>query len=174
MAHRAVLLVLCCCLARAANGAERPLDEREPPYGNGDWSWLNGTNRQPGSLLKWGPITGSIFVDAYYAFQFSQPQDHTIFLTTAAPRHNEISINLVALGVEVADLGGPIGRLYLQAGSNDETLWGQDASTLRGQFLTLRTFAPVQQAAAGWHFSALHGVNVEGGIFPSTAARCFG
>jgi hypothetical protein len=32
----------------------------------------------------------------------------------------------------------------------------------------------VQQAAAGWHFSVLHGVNVEGGIFPSTAARCFG
>jgi hypothetical protein len=167
MAHRVLLVVLCCGLARAADGAERPLDEREPPYGNGDWSWLNGTNRQPGSLLKWGPITGSVFVDAYYAFQFSEPRDHTIFLTTAAPRHNEIAINLVALGVEVADLGGPIGRLYLQAGSNGETLWGQDASTLRGQFLTLRTFAPVQQAAVGWHFNALHGVNVEGGIFPS-------
>jgi len=51
MAHRALLVVLCCCLARAASAAERPLDEREPPYGNGDWSWLNGTNRQPSSLL---------------------------------------------------------------------------------------------------------------------------
>src|SRR6202022_4173675 len=167
MAPRVLLVILCGSLALAANGAEGPLDEGEPPYGNGDWSWLNGSNRQPGSLLKWGPITGSVFVDAYYAFQFSQPRDHTIFLTTAAPRHNEIAINLVALGVEVADLGGPIGRLYLQAGSNGETLWGQDASTLRGQFLTLRTFAPVQQAAVGWHFNALHGVNLEGGIFPS-------
>src|SRR5215468_1979508 len=116
----------------------RPLDEIEPPYANGDWSWLNGTNRQPPSMLKWGPITGSVFVDAYYAFQFSRPRDHTIFQTTTAPRHNEIALNLVALGVEVSDLGGPIGRLYLQAGSNQETLWGQDASTQRGQFLTLR------------------------------------
>ncbi len=157
------LAVVLCCAAQA----ERPLDEREPPFGDGDWSWLNGSNRQPNSLLKWGPLTGSLFVDSYYAFQFSQPQDHTIFLTTTAPRHNELAVNLVSLGVEVADLGGPIGRLYPQAGSNEETLWGQDASTLRGQFLTLRTFAPVQQAAVGWHFHALHGVNLEGGIFPS-------
>jgi hypothetical protein len=152
-------------LAQAAE--EKPLDEREPPYANGDWSWLNGTNRQPSSLLKWGPLTGTVLVDAYYALQFSRPRDHTIFQTTTAPRNNEIAINLVTLGVEVADLGGPIGRLYLQAGSNQETLWGQDASTQRGYFLTLRTFAPVQQAAAGWHFHALHGVNVEAGIFPS-------
>src|SRR5713226_182285 len=157
------LTVLFCCAAQA----ERPLDEREPPFGEGDWSWLNGSNRQPNSLLKWGPLTGSVFVDSYYAFQFSQPKDHTIFLSTTAPRHNELAVNLVSLGVEVADLDGPIGRLYLQAGSNEETLWGQDASTLRGQFLTLRTFAPVQQAAVGWHFHALHGVNLEGGIFPS-------
>jgi hypothetical protein len=146
---------------------EKPLDDREPPYANGDWSWLNGTNRQPSTLLTWGPITGSVYVDAYYAYQFSRPKDHTIFQTTTAPRHNEIAINLVALGVEVANIGGPIGRLYLQAGANQETLWGQDASTLRGQFLTLRTFAPLQQAAAGWHFHFLHGVNVEAGIFPS-------
>jgi hypothetical protein len=154
-------------MGHPAAADEKPLDEREPPYGNGDFSWLNGSNRQPDSLLKWGPLTGSVFVDAYYAFQFAQPGDHTIFQTTTAPRHNELAVNLVALGVEVSGLNGPIGRLYLQAGSNVETDWGQDASTLRGQFLTLRTFAPVQQAAAGWHFHALHGINVEGGIFPS-------
>jgi hypothetical protein len=165
---RLAALVVVCTLAPEAGAAEeKPLDEREPPFADGDWSWLNGSNRQPSSLLKWGPLTGSIFIDAYYAFQFSRPQDHTIFPTTAAPRHNEMALNLVALGVEVADLGGPIGRLYLQAGSNEETIWGQDATTQRGQFLTLRTFAPVQQAGVGWHFHALHGVNVEGGIFPS-------
>ena len=177
-ARGAVLLALCALITPAPARAQaplpppapekpKPLDELEPPFANGDWSWLNGANRQPGSLLKWGPITGSVLVDAYYAFQFSQPSDHTIFQTTTAPRHNELSINLVTLGVEIGDLGGPIGRLYLQAGANQETLWGQDTSTQRGQFLTLRTFAPVQQAAAGWHFHALHGINLEGGIFPS-------
>lgn len=146
---------------------EKPLDEREPPYANGDSSWLDGGNRQPGSLLQWGPLTGSVFVDAYYAFQFSQPADHTIFQTTTAPRHNEIALNLIALGLEVSGLNGPIGRLYLQAGSNVETDWGQDASTQRGQFLTVRALAPIQQAAVGWHFHALHGINAEVGIFPS-------
>ena len=74
MTRRVLLAVLCCCLARVADAAERPLDEREPPYGNGDWSWLNGSNRQPSSLLKWGPITGSIFVDAYYASRWPSTQ----------------------------------------------------------------------------------------------------
>lgn len=160
-------IALALLAAASAAPAAKPLDEREPPYADRDYGWLNGGNRQPDSLLKWGPLTGSVFVDGYYAFQFSQPADHTIFQTTTAPRHNELALNLVALGVEVSGLDGPIGRLYLQAGSNVETDWGQDASTQRGQFLTPRTFAPVQQAAAGWHFHALHGVNVEGGIFPS-------
>ena len=171
---RILLLILVLAAAPFSNAiaeekpaAEKPLDEREPLYANGDFSWLNGGNRQPDSLLKWGPLTGSVFVDAYYAFQFSQPADHTIFQTTTAPRHNEIALNLVSLGVEVSGLDGPIGRLYLQAGSNVETDWGQDASTRRGQFLTLRTFAPVQQAAVGWHFHSLHGINLEVGIFPS-------
>src|SRR5260370_36967096 len=110
------LAVLFCCAAQA----ERPLDEREPPFGDGDWSWLNGSNRQPNSLLKWGPLTGSLFVDSYYDFQFSQPQDHTLFLPTAAPRHNELAVTLSSSAVAVADLGGPIGRAHLQACSNDE------------------------------------------------------
>jgi hypothetical protein len=157
------LLLLALLLAPSAARAQ----DAETSTAAADFSWLNGANRQPSSLLHWGPLTGTVLVDAYYAFQFSQPRDHTIFQTTTAPRHNELAINLVTLGVEVGDLGGPIGRLYLQAGSNQETLWGQDASTQRGFFLTLRTFAPVQQAAAGWHFDWLHGVNVEMGIFPS-------
>ncbi len=82
-----VVLALAASISNSATAEEKPLDEREPPYGNGDFSWLNGGNRQPDSLLKWGPLTGSVFVDAYYAFQFSQPADHTIFQTTTAPRH---------------------------------------------------------------------------------------
>jgi hypothetical protein len=158
---------LALALTGSAAAGEKPLDEREPPYADGDFSWLNGSNRQPDSLLKWGPLTGSIYVDAYYAFQFSQPVDHTIFQTTTAPRHNEIAVNLVAAGVEVSGLDGPIGRLYLQFGNNVETDAGQDASVQRGQFLTFRTLGPIQQAAAGWHFHALHGINTEIGLFPS-------
>jgi hypothetical protein len=67
----------------------------------------------------------------------------------------------------VTGLDGPTGRLYLQYGSTVETIAGQDTTTTRGFFLTNRLLQIVQQAAAGWHFHWLHGVNVELGIFPS-------
>ncbi len=144
-----------------------PLDLREPTFGEFDFSWMNGNNPQPSSLLTVGPITGSLYVDTYYAWQFNQPIDHTIFPSTTAPRHNEISLNLAHLGVDVTGLDGPIGRLYIQYGSTVETIAGQDTTTTRGFFLTNRLLQIVQQAAAGWHFHTMHGLNLEAGIFPS-------
>ncbi|MBS2031723.1 MAG: outer membrane beta-barrel protein [Deltaproteobacteria bacterium] len=145
----------------------QPLDVREPPFGEFDFAWMNGNNPQPASLLAYGPITGSIYVDTYYAWDFNHPIDHTIFPTTTAPRHNEISLNLAHLGVDVTGLDGPIGRLYVQYGSTVETIAGQDTTTTRGFYLTNRLLQNVQQAAAGWHFHVLHGINAEVGIFPS-------
>ncbi|MGD0678840.1 MAG: outer membrane beta-barrel protein [Polyangiaceae bacterium] len=153
--------------APAAVVAEPPLDVREPPFGEFDFSWMNGSNPQPSSLLGMGPLTWSLYVDTYFAWDFNHPVDHTIFPTTVAPRHDEISLNLAHIGIDVTGLDGPTGRLYLQYGSMVETIAGQDTTTTRGFFLTNRLMQIVQQAAAGWHFHWLHGVNVELGIFPS-------
>ena len=147
--------------------AEKPLDAREPPFGDVDSSWMNGSNSQPPSLLTVGPLTLSLYVDTYFAWQLHQPQDHTIFPTTVGPRHDEISLNLAHVGFDVTGLDGPIGRLYVQYGSIVETIAGQDTTTDRGFFLTNRLLQNVEQAAAGWHFHALHGINTELGIFPS-------
>ncbi len=146
---------------------EQALDVREPPFSEFDFGWMNGNNPQPSSLLGMGPVTWSLYVDTYFASQFRQPIDHTIFPTTTAPRNDEISLNLAHLGVDVTGLDGPIGRLYLQYGSIVETIAGQDTTTTRGFFLTNRLLQYVQQAAVGWHFHWLHGANVELGIFPS-------
>ena len=143
------------------------LDVAQPTFGEFDFSWMNGNNPQPDSLLKTGPVTFSVYVDTYYSWQFHEPIDHTVFPTTTAPRHNEISLNLAHLGVDVTGLDGPIGRLYIQFGSTVETIAGQDTTTTRGFFLTNRLLQNVEQAAAGWHFHRLHGINAELGIFPS-------
>ena len=143
------------------------LDEREPTFGEFDFSWLNGNNSQPQSLLVSGPLTWSIYIDAYYAYQFHAPIDHTIFPTTVAARHNEISFNLGILGVDITGLDGPIGRIYIQYGSNVEADAGQDPTVTRGYFLSASVFKYIEQAAVGWHFHVLHGLNVELGIFPS-------
>src|SRR5438309_1038637 len=123
MSLRSVVLV---ALVVAAAGLARaePRDVREPPFGEFDYSWLNGSNNQPKSLLTVGPLTWTVYIDTYYAFQFHQPIDHTIFPTVVAPRHNEVSFNLGVLGVELTGLDGPIGRIYLQYGSNVDTTYG--------------------------------------------------
>ena len=146
---------------------KRTLDVTEPPFGEFDFSWMNGTNPQPPSLLVTGPVTWSLYVDAYYAWQFHAPLDHTIFPPTTAPRHNGLSLNLAHIGMDLTGLDGPIGRLYIQYGSIVETIAGQDTTTTRGFFLTNRLLQYVEQAAVGWHFHALHGINAEAGIFPS-------
>jgi putative OmpL-like beta-barrel porin-2 len=155
---------------------QAPLDAREPPFSGKDFSWLNGNNHQPDSLLKAGPTVLSLYVDAFYAWQFNHPIDHTIFPTTTAPRHNEIGFNLASLGIELppnaidSRTGGPVGQLSLVYGAITETIGGQDMTVRRGFFLSATALQPIRTASAGWHFHALHGINVEFGIFPSHVA----
>jgi hypothetical protein len=151
----------------------KPLDVAEPPFSEGDFTWMNGSNRQPESLLKVGPATLSLIVDTYYLWSFARPIDHTAFPSTTAPRHNEISLNMVSPGIEIqpnaidGPAGGPIGQFSLQYGSMGETNFGQDRTLSRGAYLTKAAFLPIRTASAGWHFHWLHGVNTEFGIFPS-------
>lgn len=159
--------------AAAAETAEL-LDVKEAPFATGDWSWLNGSNYQPASLLRVGPVTPTFAIDSDYAWQFSNPVDHTIFPTTTAARHSEFSLNLAWVGFELNGIdtryGGPIGRVELQFGSYIATIHGQDSTLSRGFFLSNPTLSYVKQAGAGWHFHVLHGLNVEVGIFPSYIA----
>ncbi|MFO0675566.1 MAG: outer membrane beta-barrel protein [Polyangiaceae bacterium] len=154
----------------------RPLDVREPPFSRGDFSWMNGTNRQPESLLRVGPVVFSLVVDGYFLWSFHRPIDHTAYPSTTAPRHNELSLNMASVGIELppnaidSRAGGPVGQFALQYGSMGETNFGQDRSLGRGFYLTKAAFLPIRTASAGWHFHALHGINLEVGIFPSYIA----
>ncbi len=153
-----------------------PLDLREPPFANEDFTWLNGSNRQPNSLLKLGPTILSLYVDAFYAWQFSRPIDHTIFPTTTAPRHNELGFNLASIGIELppnaidSPSGGPVGQFSIQYGAITQTVGGQDTTVRRGFYLSTTALQAIRTASAGWHFHFLHGLNLEFGIFPSYVA----
>jgi hypothetical protein len=155
--------------------AAQPTDIAEAPFAFGDFSWLNGNNRQPESLLKVGPVLLSLIVDGYYLWALHRPIDHTAFPSTTAPRHNELSLNMASIGIELppnaidGKAGGPVGQFSLQYGAMGETNFGQDRTLSRGFFLTKSAFLPIRTASAGWHFHWLHGVNVEVGIFPSYA-----
>lgn len=162
--------------AQAPAVPAKPLDIAEPPFAFGDFTWLNGNNRQPDSLLKLGPVTIGMIVDAYYLFQFARPIDHTAFPSVAAVRHNELSLNMVGFGAELPPNaidtrnGGPIGQFNLQYGATAEAAMGQDTTFARGSYLSRTAYQPIRTAQAGWHFHWLHGVNIELGIFPSYVA----
>lgn len=151
----------------------KAVDIADPPFGFGDFTWLNGNNRQPESLLKVGPVVFGMIVDGYYLIQGNRPIDHTAFPSTTAPRHNEMSLNMVGFGVELppnaidTKSGGPVGQLNVQYGATAEATMGQDSTFARGEYLSRTSYQPIRTAQAGWHFHALHGINVEVGIFPS-------
>ena len=48
----AVTLFLFCSLAFGEDGA-KPFDVEHPPFATDDYSWMNGSNRQPASLLAY-------------------------------------------------------------------------------------------------------------------------
>src|SRR5258705_328157 len=50
-----------------------PLDVRQPPFGELDFAWMNGSNPQPASQLTRGPVPWSLYVDPYYAWKFHAP-----------------------------------------------------------------------------------------------------
>ena len=108
---------------------DKPLDVREPPFGEFDFDWMNGNNTQPQSLLGMGPVTWSLYVDTYYAWQFRRPIDHTIFPTTTAPLHDEISLNLAHIGVDVTGIDGPTGRVN---GCGNETIYTDPHGLVNG------------------------------------------
>jgi hypothetical protein len=159
--------------APPTSSTSKPLDLTEPPFADKDFSWLNGSNRQPDSLLHVGPTILSLYVDVFYAFQFNRPIDHTIFPTTVAPRFNEIGLNLASIGIELPPNaidtrgGGPIGQFSLQYGDFVQAVSGQDTTVTRGFFLANEALQAVRTASAGWHFHVLHGINLEFGVFPS-------
>jgi hypothetical protein len=142
------------------------LDQTAPPF-PGDYTWLNGSNYQPTSLLQTGPFTWTLLIDTYYGYSFNTPRDGTVFPTTTAPRHNEVNLNYGLLGVEVTGVPNLLGKLVLQTGNYVDTITGTDASVGRGAYGGLTNLRNVQQAWLGYHFPVLHGMNLLTGIFPA-------
>ncbi len=154
-----------------------------------DWCsipWPSASRPTPNSIIRGSPA--AIASPARYSdwgplISFSTPTPIICFNSTSRSitrlsrrwsrrATTKSSLNLAAFGIELSRLslgryGGPIGRLYIQYGSNIDTDAGSDPTTARGYYLSASAFKYIQQAAAGWHFNSLHGINVEIGIFPS-------
>ncbi len=142
------------------------------PFDGYDLSWINGQNRQTDFPLtlkdKIGEtiLTAVAYVDAYYNYSFNRPQDNTHTISSAIGRSNEIAINMASIGIET-NYKNVIGRLWLQIGQMGSIVQDLDGTVGHGRNTSISNLKYIREAAAGYHFNVLHGLNIEAGIFMS-------
>jgi hypothetical protein len=146
----------------AGAAEEKPAE----PYAFGDFSWLNGSNRQHKALLDSPIFTGSFLLDVNYTNSQNQPIDNTVVGSTALSRNNEMTLAFMGFGGDF-HYEHARARLMTQFGIRSELVPRNDFSTFRGQFDLQNALRYVSEANGGYHFDALHGINVDAGIFMS-------
>jgi hypothetical protein len=136
------------------------------PFSWGDFSWLQGNNRQSGQILDSKYFTGGITIDCNYNYSFNRPIDHTNCGSTATFRSNEFNISYIEVGGDF-HYKNVRARLMLEFGSRATGIPRNDNTPLRGQFDLYTALRFVTEGYAGTHFDVWKGINVDIGIFKS-------
>ena len=154
-------------VSTAANDSAAPAKPAPAePFAFADWTWLNGNPRTKEPAFDSKFFTPEIRADVDYTYDFNHPKDDTIGGSSEVFRSNEI--NLTQLGV-----GGDFhydhvrARFMTQFGLYSETTPRNDASYSRGQWNLADAYRYVSEAYGGYHWDAMHGINVDAGIFMS-------
>ncbi len=138
------------------------------PFAWGDFTWLQGNNRQAKPLLQGKYITGSITMDMNYNYSFNKPIDHTNSGSTATFRSNEFNLSYIEAGAELQEpKSGARGKLMLQFGSRATGIPRNDNTPLRGQYDLYTALRYVTEGYAGMHFDKMKGINIDIGLFKS-------
>lgn len=136
------------------------------PFAFADWTWLNGNPRTKDAAFDSKFFTPEIRADVDYTYDFNHPQDDTIGGSSEVFRSNEV--NLTDLGI-----GGDFhydnvrARVLSQIGLYSTATPRNDASYSRGQWDLADAYRYVSEAYGGYHLNAMHGVNIDAGIFLS-------
>lgn len=148
------------------------ITQKKAPFEGMDLTWINGQNRQTDFPLQLKDkdgetiLTGVAYVDAYYNHDFKRPIDNTNTISSAIGRSNEFTINMASIGIE-SYYKNIIGRLWLQYGQMASIVQDLDGTLNHGRNSGLNNLKYIREAAAGYHFNVMHGLNVEMGIFMS-------
>lgn len=141
---------------------------KSEPFAWGDFTWMQGNNRQTKPLLQSKYITGGITMDMNYNYSFNEPIDHTNSGSTATFRSNEFNVSYIEAGAEFQEpKSGARGKLMLQFGSRATGIPRNDNTPLRGQFDLYNALRYVTEGYAGLHLNKMHGINIDFGIFKS-------
>jgi opacity protein-like surface antigen len=144
-----------------------PVEERPAePFAFADFGWLNGANRQHKALLDTPLFTGSFLLDFNYTTTANNPIDNTATGSTAVSRNNEFTLAFMGIGGDF-HYEHARGRMMLQYGTRSTIVPRNDFSTFHGQLDLQTALRYVSEAYGGYHWDALHGINLDMGIFMS-------
>ncbi len=136
------------------------------PFAFADFSWLNGNSRTTESPLDTKVFTGEFRADTSYIYDFAHPSDHTLGGTTESGRTGEVQLQQLGIGGDF-HWENVRGRLMTQFGMYSTMTPRNDASPGLGQWDLSDAYRYLSEAYGGYHFDALHGINVDAGIFMS-------
>lgn len=167
---RSLLACLCISTSTLAHAVSSPNDttKKAEPFAWGDFTWVQGNNRQKDALLKSRYFIGGITMDMNYNYSFHQPKDHSTSGSTATFRSNEFNISYIEAGGEFFEpQSGARGKLMLQFGTRATGIPRNDNTPLRGQYDLYNALRYVTEGYAGIHLDRMHGINIDVGIFKS-------
>jgi hypothetical protein len=140
--------------------------EKPEPFSFADFGWLNGTSRVTTPPFDTKFFTPEIRTDFTYWHDFANPHDDTIGGSAEMFRSSEFQLTMLGVGGDF-HYDNVMARVMTQVGMYSQTQPRNDASPARGQWDLSDAYRYLSEAYAGYHFNALDGINVQGGIFLS-------
>jgi hypothetical protein len=153
-------------LASTETPGKPPAVDKVTPFADAWWGWLNGNPRTIDCPLCSKYFTPEIRVDTNYNLDLNHPADDTIGGSSEVFRAQEIQLEQMGVGGDLL-IDHVHARLMTQLGMYSVTTPRNDASASRGQWNLDDAYRYVSEAYGGYHWDALHGVNLDGGIFLS-------
>jgi hypothetical protein len=136
------------------------------PFAFADWSWLNGNPRTKTPAFDSKFFTPEIRADVAYIYDLNHPADNTIGGSSEVFRHNEFQLTHLGIGGDFHH-NNVRARFLTQLGMYSQTQPRNDASPARGQWDLANAYRYISEAYGGYHINALHGINVDAGLFMS-------
>jgi hypothetical protein len=149
---------------KSKSGAAQP--GKADPFAFADFTWLNGNSRTKDTRYATSFFTPEIRADVDYNYSFNHPKDDTIGGSSEVFRHGEVQVTQLGVGGDF-HYDNVRARLMTQFGLYSQTTPRNDASPARGQWQLDNAYRYISEAYGGYHFNALHGINVDAGIFMS-------
>jgi hypothetical protein len=156
-------------VAEAGAGSQPAAPEKPKkaePFAYADWTWLTGNPRTKTPAFDSPFFTPEIRADVDYVYDFRRPKDDTIGGSSEIFRSHEIQVTQLGVGGDF-HYDNVRARLMTQFGMYSFTTPRNDASPSRGQWNLDGAYRYLSEAYGGYHFNAMHGINVDAGIFMS-------